>query len=206
MQSGSRVDVYLFFSFDLVGSSLLKAQTFNRFHWVELFQYFHSECRRQIAGRGVENAVVWKYLGDEVLFYQRISTPYQVEHTIRAIDRALGALTQDLGQSAKYAAAAEYVSIRAIAWTASVLSFDEGVSEKMTALVTQLEAAGLLPEDQMVHDRENNILDFLGPNIDTGFHLAAGARPDHISISPALAEFLRGTERPILDAIIEAGT
>jgi hypothetical protein len=26
------------------------------------------------------------------------------------------------------------------------------------------------------------------------------------SISPALAEFLRGTERPILDAIIEAGT
>jgi hypothetical protein len=206
VESGSRVDVYLFFSFDLVGSSLLKAQSFNRFHWVELFQYFHGECRRQIASRSVENAVVWKYLGDEVLFHQRISTPYQVEHTIRAIDRALGALTQDLGASAKYAAAAEYISIRAIAWTASVLSFAESVSEKMTALVPELDTAGLLPEDLMVHDRENGIRDFLGPNIDTGFHLAADARPDHISISPALAEFLRGTERPILDAIIEAGS
>jgi hypothetical protein len=30
-------------------------------------------------------------------------------------------------------------------------------------------------------------------------------RPDHITISPALAEFLRGSERPMLDAIIEAG-
>jgi len=57
----------------------------------------------------------------------------------------------------------------------------------------------------MMHDRENNIVDFLGPNIDTGFHVAASARPEHISISPALAEFLRGTERPVLDAIIEAG-
>ena len=205
MQSGSRVDVYLFFSFDLVGSSLLKAQRFNRFHWVELFQYFHSECRRQIVSRGVEDAVVWKYLGDEIFFYQRISTPYQVEHSIRAIDRALVALTQDLGSSAKYAAAAEYISIRAIAWTAPVLSFAEGISAKMTDLVAELEGADLLPNDQMIHDRENNILDFLGPNIDTGFDLAASARPEHISISPALADFLRGTERPMLDAIIEAG-
>jgi hypothetical protein len=63
----------------------------------------------------------------------------------------------------------------------------------------------MLPADQMMHDRENNIVDFLGPNIDTGFHVAASARPEHISISPALAEFLRGTERPVLDAIIEAG-
>jgi hypothetical protein len=115
------------------------------------------------------------------------------------------ALTQDLGSSAKYAAAAEYISIRAIAWTAPVLSFAEGISAKMTDLVAELEGADLLPNDQMIHDRENNILDFLGPNIDTGFDLAASARPEHISISPALADFLRGTERPMLDAIIEAG-
>jgi hypothetical protein len=205
LETGSRVDVYLFFSFDLVGSSRLKAQKFDRFHWVELFQYFHSECRRLIAGRGVENAVVWKYLGDEVLFYQRIGTAYQVEHTIRAIDRTLAALTQELAGSAKYAAAAEFISIRAMAWVAPVLSFAEAVSDKMTALVTELEKVGLLPDDQMIHDRENNILDFLGPNIDTGFQIAASARPEHITISPALAEFLRGSERPVLDAIIEAG-
>lgn len=205
MQAGSRVDVFLFFSFDLVGSSVLKAQRFNRFHWVELFQYFHSECRRQIVSRGVENALVWKYLGDEVFFYQRIGTPYQVEHTIRAIDHALAALTQDLRASAKYSAASEYISIRAIAWTAPVLSFADDVSAKMTELVGQLAEADLLPNDQMIHDRENNILDFLGPNIDTGFHLADSARPEHISISPALADFLRGTERPMLDAIIAAG-
>jgi hypothetical protein len=205
LEAGSRVDVYLFFSFDLVGSSRLKAQHFDRFHWVELFQYFHSECRRQIASRGVENAVVWKYQGDEVLFYQRIGTAYQVEHTIRAIDRALAALMQDLGENVKYAEAVEYISIRAIAWTAPVLSFAESISEKMRALVAELDVAAMLPDDQMIHDRENNILDFLGPNIDTGFLLASSARSERITISPALADFLRGTERPILDAIIEAG-
>jgi hypothetical protein len=206
VKSGSRVDVYLFFSFDLVGSSVLKAQRFERFHWVELFQFFHSECRRQITKRGVENAVVWKYLGDEVLFYQRITTAYQVEHTIRAIDRALGALAQDIRDSAKYAAAAPYISVRSLAWTAPVVSFAEDVPAKMTALVAQLEASELLPDDQMIHDQENHILDFLGPNIDIGFRLGTAARPEHITISPALADFLRGSERPILDAIIEAGT
>jgi hypothetical protein len=206
LEAGSRVDVYLFFSFDLVGSSRLKARTFDRFHWVELFGYFHSECRRQIASRGVQNAVVWKYLGDEVLFYQRIETAYQVEHTIRAIDRALAALAQDLAGSAKYAEAAEFVSIRALAWNAAVLSFTEKVSPKMAALVAELEVAEMLPLDQMIHDRENDILEFIGPDIDTGFQLAVSARPDHITISAALAEFLRGTERPMLDAIIEAGS
>ena len=206
VKSGSRVDVYLFFSFDLVGSSRLKTQHFERFTWVELFVYFHSECRRQIASRHVENAVVWKYLGDEVLFYQRIASAYEVEHTIRAIDRTLGAIKHDLAASAKYAAAAEYVAVRALAWTATVLSFAEDVPEKMAALVAQLEVADLLPDDHMIHDQENRIIDFLGPDIDIGFGLGATARAEHITISPALADFLRGSERPVLDAIIGAGS
>ena len=206
MESGSRVDVYLFFSFDLVGSSHLKAQKFDRFHWVELFQYFHNECRRQIASRGIAGAVVWKYLGDEVLFYQRIGSAIEVERTIRAMDRSLGSLAQDIGESAKYAAAVKYISIRAIAWIAPVLSYAENVSPKMAALVADLEREDLLPEDQLYHDRENNILDFLGPNVDTGFQIAVSARPEHITISAALADFLRGTDRPVLDAILEAGS
>ncbi len=189
VKSGSRVDVYLFFSFDLVGSSRLKAQHFDRFHWVELFQYFHSECRRQIATRRVENAVVWKYLGDEVLFYQRIKSAYEVEHSVRAIDRALGAITHDLSESAKYAAASEYVSVRALAWTAPVLSFSEDVPEKMAALVTQLESAGLLPDDRMIHDQETRIIDFLGPGIDTGFALGASARPSTSRSAPRWPTF-----------------
>ncbi len=108
-----------------------------------------------------------------MLFYQRIETAYQVEHSIRAIDRTLGALMNEFGENAKYAAATEYISIRALAWIAPVLSFAENVSPKMTALVGELEERELLTGDQMFHDRENQILDFLGPNIDTGFQLAA---------------------------------
>ena len=68
LETGSRVDVYLFYSFDLVESSRLKAQKFAQFNWVELFQHFHSfvpEADRQ--PRQWEHAVVWKYLGDEIL-------------------------------------------------------------------------------------------------------------------------------------------
>ena len=205
MEYSPRVDVYLFFSFDLVGAGRLKTHQFDRFHWVEFFRYFHSECQRHIASRGVENAVVWKYLGDEVLFYQRIETPYQVEHAIRSIDRTLIAFMKELRESAKYAAAAQYVTIRALAWLAPVLSLAENVPEKMSALVRELAKLELLTGDQMFHDRENQILDFLGPNIDTGFQLHKTARPERITISADLAEFLRGTDRPVLDAIIEAG-
>jgi hypothetical protein len=196
----------LFFSFDLVGSSRLKTHEFERFHWVDFFRYFHSECRRHIASRGVENAVVWKYLGDEVLFYQRIETAYQVEHAIRSIDRTLAAFTNELRESAKYGAAAQYVTIRALAWIAPVLSLAENVPEKMTELVRELAKLELLTGDRMFHDRENQILDFLGPNIDTGFQLQKTARPERITISADLGEFLRGSERPVLDAIIEAGS
>ena len=205
MEAASRVDVYLFFSFDIVGASRLKAQKFERFHWVDLFRYFHSECRRQIANRGVENARVWKYLGDEILFFQRIDTAYQVEHTIRAIDRTLGAFAHDLGQSAKYSAAAEHISLRALAWIAPVLSFAENIPDKMAALVNELKTLNLLTGDHMFYDAETQILDFLGPNVDVGFQLAASGRPERITISDDLAEFLRGSDRPILDAIMEAG-
>lgn len=206
MESGSRVDVYLFFSFDLAGANRLKAQLFDRFHWVELFRHFHHECQRLIASRGIADAVIWKYLDDRVLFYQRIGTPYEVEHSIRAIDRALNALGQELTASAKYAAAAEFVSPRAIAWLAPVVSFSDDVSDQMADLVARLEGLELLPFDQMVHDRENGIVDFLGPNIDTGFQLALTARLGQITISAELADFLRGSERPVLDAVLEAGS
>ncbi len=200
-----RVDLYLLFAFDLVGSSALKAVEFAEFHWVEFIAYFYSQCRRLIASHGVENAHVWKYLGDEVLFYQRVATAYEVEHSIRAIDRVLSELKQELSESAKYAAAAEHVSLRAIAWTAPVLSHAEVVPEKMATLVEELEKAKLLTRDKLIADPENHVVDFLGPNIDTGFALATSAREMQITISEELADFLRGTERPLLDAIIDAG-
>jgi hypothetical protein len=201
-----RVDLYLLFSFDLVGSSRLKAVDFEGFHWVELIQYFHSQCRHLIANNGVDDAHLWKYHGDEVLFYQRIGTAYQVEHSIRAIDRVLAAFKRELAASPKYAPAAELISIRAIAWTAPVLSHAEIVPEKMAALVEQLEAADALTHDKLIHDPDSHVVDFLGPNIDIGFALAANARELQITISEELADFLRGTERPVLDAIIEAGS
>lgn len=206
MELSPRVDVYLFFSFDLVGSSRLKTHQFDHFHWVELFRYFHSECQRHVVSRGLEHARVWKYLGDEVLFYQRIATPYHVEHSIRAIDRTLAAFMKELRESTKYSAAAQYVTIRALAWLAPVLSLAENVPEKMSTLVRELAKLELLTGDQMFYDRENQILDFLGPNIDTGFQLHKTARAERITISADLADFLRGSERPVLDAIIEAGT
>lgn len=123
----------------------------------------------------------------------------------RAIERVLVAFKGELVESPKYSAAGKYTSIRAIAWTAPVLSHVEVGPAKMAALVEQLEEAHLLTHDKMIHDPENHIVDFLGPNIDTGSQLAAGARELQITISPKLADFLRGSDRSILDAIMEAG-
>jgi len=110
----------------------------------------------------------------------------------------------EFGASAKYAAATEYISIRALAWIAPVPSFAENVPAKMTELVDELERRELLTGDQMFHDRENQILDFLGPtSTPVPARRIRATRADYDQLRAG--DFLRA--RPsVLDAIIEAGS
>lgn len=177
-----RFDVYLFWSFDLVGSTALKAKSFGTFHWVDVIRDFYHQCDALLQRLGVDDAQAWKYIGDEVLFYRRIARPAQIEDTVRAIFRVLGAYTAELSTSTKYAEAARHVSIKAFAWLIPVMSYTNISSE------TSPEIASLGGDDQIIE--VNGRIDFLGPNIDAGFRLAQFTRKKQLVLSGALASYL----------------
>jgi class 3 adenylate cyclase len=179
-----RFDVYQFWSFDLVGSSALKSQTFESFHWVDLIRDFYHQCAALQQQLGVRDASVWKYIGDEILFY-KIAGPSQIEDTVKAVFRVLDAYTTQLAASTKFADAAPHISIKAFAWIAPVMTYVEA-SETDAAFE---EIARSLPCDDQVIE-ESGRVDFLGPNIDAGFRLAEFARQKQLVVSAALAHYL----------------
>jgi len=181
----ARFDVYLFWSFDLVGSTALKAKSFETFHWVDVIRDFYHQCEALLQRLGVEDARVWKYIGDEVLFYRRIVQPAQIEDTVRAIFRGLDGYTTELATSTKYAEVVPYVSIKAFAWLVPVMSYVHaaGANDEFADV-----AGSIRGDDQIIE--ENGRIDFLGPNIDAGFRLAQFARKKQLVLSGALAAYL----------------
>jgi class 3 adenylate cyclase len=180
-----RFDVYLFWSFDLVGSSALKSKSFESFHWVDVIRDFYHQCAALLPQLGVSDAVIWKYIGDEILFYRRIADRNNIEHTVKAVFRVLDAYTTQLAASNKFADAAPHISIKAFAWMAPVMSYVD--SPQPEAVFDEIARA--LPGDDQVIE-ESGRLDFLGPNIDAGFRLAQFARQKQLVLSAALARYL----------------
>jgi hypothetical protein len=184
-----RLDVYVFFSFDLVGSTNLKSRTLVGYNWIDVIKYFYARCEDLLRSFQVTDAIVWKYIGDEVAFYRRITCPDQIEQAVSAIFRCLEAFVLELPQS-KYGDAAEYISIKAISWLAPIKSYVDGLHADKVRAFKEV-SDGFKGDDQLI-EQESKI-DFLGPNIDAGFRLAIFARKKQLVLSPALAYYLKTT-------------
>ena len=61
--------IYMFFSFDLVNSTQFKTKYKNK--WPIVFDEFYTNITKAMIEQ-VNGSVVWKYIGDEVLFYKKI--------------------------------------------------------------------------------------------------------------------------------------
>lgn len=62
--------IYLFFSFDLVNSTKFKSRYKRK--WPIVFDQFYSRITKEMI-ENVKGSVVWKYIGDEVLFYKKVT-------------------------------------------------------------------------------------------------------------------------------------
>src|SRR5688572_13821488 len=70
-------DLFAFFSFDLVESTRYKSQAGNR--WLLVTKQFYEIIEDQLSKR-LPQVRLWKYVGDELLLYKRIS---KLEHLRR---------------------------------------------------------------------------------------------------------------------------
>lgn len=161
--------VYIFFSADLIGSTQKKqfAQRQDGRNglcissWVSNVVEFYSSFEEAFAKDGVE---LWKYNGDEILFYARISN---WDEALNHVKRFRDAIEKNNSPENKY-------PVKGAVWTAGF---------PIRNFILRKPAIN------------NDCIDFIGPDIDLGFRVAALANRDRIAVSPELALGLIGASR-----------
>jgi len=167
---------YLFISFDLVNSTAFKLKDSA---WPPLFNQFFDYCRLKTK-QYFPSAVDWKMVGDEILFYLPVphvsiiadapSRVYQIMHS--CID-FLNERAQTKG----------ILSVKSILWSAYM--------KEQRHFGKALAGSNYLMKE--VRGGEV-VLDFLGPDIDTGFRTGSLSMQGKLVVGAPLAALLRENE------------
>ncbi|MBU1042178.1 MAG: NUDIX domain-containing protein [Proteobacteria bacterium] len=175
--------VYLFFSFDLVNSTQYKM--INQDSWPITITKFY-EYLEQAVHKRFTNAKVWKYVGDEVLFYSRVSCRPDIH---KSIPKIYDILIESIGVLDRVDVKAKnYLSTKATAWIANVLHIEP---HDMSSSPKEYEKLG---SRNIVYvqpsDHNTAFIDFLGPDIDAGFRIAKHAIRKRLVIGADLGYML----------------
>ena len=178
-----RPSVAMFMSVDLSGSTAFKSQAQGdgeNPEWLEPFEAFYREVplimMGQIAGAfAMENEVphsgVWKVIGDEIIFMAHPRTPTEAQLLTIAFYRTV--INYDRKIFKRWP-----LRIKGCCWAAQISGRNREIE---------------IPE--MLGTDDNQVyVDFLGPDVDTGFRLSAKAGPGQVIISSNLVQLLAGME------------
>lgn len=172
--------LYVFVSFDIVNSTLYKSIDRD---WYKLIDYFYDTLPAYFKSEEIgEKFKIWKFIGDEVLFYSRINNsrdlikiPSEITSTIRKVTKAM---------HNKFNESCGLLSIKATAWSAIVSDKsgsddnDERYKHK-NVLFKRIRGGN--------KEFPITIYDFIGPEIDLGFRLAkSNAKKNQVLLSAEL--------------------
>ena len=194
--------VRLFLSVDLVGSTAYKSRSDDRnLSWLKAFQKFYSEfpalftaeftrsreARRHLDGDITEcGPKVWKTIGDEILFVNRVDTVVELGTYVHAFAEALRAfgdrIRADEGQ----------LDAKGNAWVAAFPSPNCSIRLSREGEQDALSGRAELPTEELEKEVDDNpgAFDFLGKGIDGGFRIARNSTTERLTVSPALALLL----------------
>ncbi len=150
--------------------------------WVDVFTTFYVDFL-DILDRECETTdppVVWKLLGDEILFYKRLEDHHQCGVYVNAMLRTIRQYHEKLRDEKPS------LGLKCCAWLAGfpVNNLIYPLSEADEAKCLVDEATGI------PFSRDPQKLDFIGPQIDTGFRLAKLASEGRMPVSVDLAYLL----------------
>lgn len=176
--------VAVFMSLDIAGSTAFKAQAFGEGdspEWLEAFETFFREAPLIMMGQiaavfAMEDEVpetgVWKVIGDEIVLLAHPRTPREAELLLVAFYR-------------------------------TVINFDKMIFERWplrikgccwAAQISRRNRAIEIPE-MLGGDSEEVYVDYLGPDVDTGFRLAACGGRGQVIVSSNLVELVCEEDR-----------
>ena len=176
--------VALFMSLDLAGSTAFKAQAAGDYEspeWLEVFEAFFREVPLIMMGQvgtalededDIPHIGVWKVIGDEIVFIAYPRTEREAELLLMAFYRTV--VLYDKKMFERWP-----LRIKGCCWAAQI-------SRRNRAIEIHEVVGG---------DSEGVYLDYLGPDVDTGFRLAACVGRGQAIVSTNLVHLVSESDR-----------
>ncbi|MGJ4787757.1 NUDIX domain-containing protein [Leptospira koniambonensis] len=177
----SEQDLYLFYSFDLTNSTEFKSKESSR--WPEVFNKFYELIELQFKDEN-KSVHLWKYNGDEVLFYEKIRRASRLFEAPEIALKTLTNVVASLHEIFKELPEIKRISIKGIVWIAPVAKIPKTSIKKAASEVETNYVIYIAAEEQSLTK------DFIGPDIDTGFRLGKYVEKGNLAVSAELAYIL----------------
>lgn len=167
--------LYVFVSFDLVNSTEYKC---NNPEWARVFYNFYLLTAEKFTGCfSRSEPIVWKRLGDEILFYIILRDKTEMYKLLEYVDETLTRIQEFLSQY-------KSIYVKSSVWTAGIATYTEDAENYSNV--------ALSPKVYKEYDS----LDFIGSDIDTGFRISKYVTKGRIVVSAELAYILNKMECP----------
>ncbi len=157
--------IYLFFSFDLVNSTQFKLLYATR--WPLVIMWFYDLAISQLNSR-LALPQVWKFIGDEVLFFTKLQTKADLFKALPAAHDASHAVTEILHN--RFPETRELLAVKSTVWLARADTLPPRDIEEVRVDGAPCTARNIVVDGPMTS--RLNHTDFLGPDIDIGFRIS----------------------------------
>ena len=188
--------VLLFFSFDIVNSTMYKSMTGN---WPLIIRSLLKDVQTRVHRiDALFSSYLWRVIGDEIIFV----LPVQSEDSLNDAVDAIFEVTQRISISLKSGKFFDALEGQALhQQEINILKSQNALSIKATAWIAVVNRKLESPFDSIAVDymadehNHHSINEFLGQDIDTGFRLKGYTQDRRLCLSVELAYLLSDTSR-----------
>lgn len=197
--------IRLFLSVDLVGSTAYKSKDGNtNLKWIKAFQKFYGEFPNlfaknyksicadtpEICSEESNNTPkVWKTIGDEILFVNRVNSITHLGAYVRAFSDTLIEFGREVNSAFS-------LNTKGNGWIAAFPNPNRSIRLSVNGSDPLIGENEVLTEEfEAAVDEIPSNYDFLGKGIDGGFRIARNSSIEALTISPALAYLLCKAKR-----------
>lgn len=198
----------IFLSVDLTGSTDFKSKNKST-AWLKAFQKFYggfpktfmaayedvcSTIPQLHESERICTPKVWKTIGDEILFVNRVHSLCHVSAYVTSFIEALKQFGQELHNSSD-----QKLNTKGNAWIAAFPSPNCSIRLSMDGDVDPINGSGELPSEDSEKevDQDPKSFDFLGKGIDGGFRISRNSTVNTLTVSPGLAFLLCKARRSV---------
>lgn len=194
--------ICLFFSFDIVNSTMYKSRERNWIIVIEtLLNMIKSSVIKDNGDPEIPDVRLWRTLGDEIVFVVDVKSITELENYVESIGKITRMIEENLSQgnfldklqkqhigSIKFSSqyVSEYLSVKSTAW----ITIINGDSERATDYNDTVKF-----EYQSTKKGEEPPIEYLGQDMDMGFRLKNYTRQGRLVISSDIAYILSEREK-----------